>query len=187
MNRRFAGMVIWLVVSMAVLAQHRMVVVSTETKVPVRNVSVYTPEGLDTLTAWDGTFELPDSFSRISFRHPKYDLRHLLPSELHGDTIWLMPKMNTVGEVVIWGHRRFDERMSGFLKSSSQHDRAQLPQAVPPGPDLIALFGWLGKATIGKKMQQRAQRKKAQKELREKEEAYQRQWDVLKEKEPDSQ
>ena len=47
----------------------------------------------------------------------------------------------------------------------------------------IALFGWLGKATIGMKMQQRAQRKKAQKELREKEEAYQRQWDVLKEKE----
>ena len=162
-------------------AQRRMVVVDAEIKVPVRDVQVYTPEGLDTLTAWDGTFEVPDSFSRINFRHPHFVNRYFLPSELRGDTVWLLPVANALGEVVIWGRRRFDERMANILKPSPQQELLdQLPQAVPAGPNVLALAGWLYEKTIGKAIEKRSRRKKHQKAMREKEAEYQRKWDMLR-------
>ena len=162
-------------------AQRRMVVVDADLKVPVRDVQVYTPEGLDTLTAWDGTFVVPDSFSRLNFHHPHFEQRYILPSELRGDTIWLLPVSNVLGEVIIWGRRRFDERMQNILKPSPEQALLnQLPQAVPSGPNVLALAGWLYKKTIGKAVEKRSRRKKHQKAMREKEEEYQRKWDLLK-------
>ena len=115
----------------SVSAQRRMIVVDADLKVPVRDVQVYTPEGLDTLTAWDGTFAVPDSFSCLNFRHPHFEQRYILPSELRGDTIWLLPVSNVLGEVIIWGRRRFDERMQNILKPSPEQALLdQLPQAV---------------------------------------------------------
>ena len=167
-------------------AQHRMVVVDADLKVPVRNVQVYTPEGLDTLTIWDGTFAVPDSFSRIHFRHPHFVERYLLKSELRGDTVWLLPVQNALGEVIIWGRRRFDERMANILKPSPQQmERDKMPQAISAGPDVLALAGWLFDKTIGKALEKRSRRKKHQKAMREKEEEYQRKWDMLKPSQPE--
>ena len=175
-----------LVVSMAVSAQRRMVVVDAEIKVPVRDVRVFTPEGLDTLTAWDGTFEVPDSFSRLNFRHPHFQQRYLLSSELRGDTVWLLPVQNALGEVIIWGRRRSDERMANILRPSPQQQLLdQLPQAVPAGPNVLALAGWLYEKTIGKALEKRSRRKKHQRAMREKEEEYQRKWDMLKPSQPE--
>lgn len=169
-----------LIATMAVSAQRKMIVVDAETKVPVRDVKVYTPEGLDTLTAWDGTFAVPDSFSRLNFRHPHFEQRYLLPSELHSDTVWLLPISNALGEVVIWGHRRFRDRMADILKPSPQQiERDKMPQVIPAGPNVLALAGWLYDVTIGKRMEKRSQRKKALKKVREKEEEIQRKWDML--------
>ena len=165
----------------SLMAQRRMVVVDADLKVPVRDVQVYTPEGLDTLTAWDGTFAVPDSFSRLNFRHPHFEQRYILPSELRGDTIWLLPVSNVLGEVIIWGRRRFDERMQNILKPSPEQALLdQLPQAVPSGPNVLALAGWLYEKTIGKAVEKRSRRKKHQKAMREKEEEYQRRWDMLR-------
>lgn len=170
-----------LFVTMAVSAQRKMVVVDAETKVPVRDVNVYTPEGLDTLTAWDGTFAVPDSFSRLNFRHPHFEQRYILNSELRGDTVWLLPVSNALGEVVIWGHRRFRDRMADILKPSPQQiERDKLPQVIPPGPNVLALAGWLFDITVGKKMARRAQRKKALKKVREQEAENERKWEMLR-------
>ena len=170
-----------LFVTMAVSAQRKMVVVDAETKVPVRDVNVYTPEGLDTLTAWDGTFAVPDSFSRLNFRHPHFEQRYILTSELRGDTVWLLPVSNALGEVVIWGHRRFRDRMADILKPSPQQiERDKLPQVIPPGPNVLALAGWLFDITVGKKMARRAQRKKALKKVREQEAENERKWEMLR-------
>ncbi|MBO4718618.1 MAG: hypothetical protein J5658_01975 [Prevotella sp.] len=161
--------------------QRRVVVMDADLKVPVRDVQIYTPEGVDLLTAWDGTFMLPDSFSRLNFRHPHFEQRYLLPSELHGDTVWLLPVSNALGEVIIWGRRRFDERMKNILKPSPQQiERDKLPQAIPAGPDVLAIAGWLFEKTVGKAIEKRSRRKKHQKAMREKEEEYQRKWDLLK-------
>lgn len=161
-------------------AQRRMVVVDADLKVPVRDVQVYTPEGNNQQTAWDGTFVVPDSFSRLNFRHPHFEQRYILPSELHGDTVWLLPVSHVLGEVVIWGRRRFDERMASILKPSPQQELLnQLSQAVPSGPNVLALAGWLYEKTVGKVIEKRSRRKKHQKAMREKEEEYQRKWDLL--------
>ncbi len=181
MKQHLASIGLLLVVSLAIAAQRRMIVVDAETKVPVRDVQVFTSEGQDQRTAWDGTFEVPDSFSRLNFRHPHFEQRYLLPSELLGDTIWLLPKTNTLGEVIIWGRRRFDERMANILKPSAEQALLdQLPQAVPSGPNVLALAGWLYEKTIGKILAKRSRSKKHQKAMREKEEEYQRKWDMLK-------
>ena len=181
MKKRFTIILLLLAGVGLLSAQHRMVVVDADLKMPVRDVQVYTPEGFDQSTAWDGTFEVPDSFSRINFRHPHFNSRYILKSELRGDTVWLLPVSNVLGEVVIWGRRRFDERMRNILKPSPQQiERDKLPQAIPAGPDVLALAGWLFDKTVGKALEKRSRRKKAQKELREKEAEYQRKWDMLK-------
>lgn len=181
MRKRLAFIGLLSVGLASLMAQRRMVVVDADLKVPVRDVQVYTPEGLDTLTAWDGTFAVPDSFSRLNFRHPHFEQRYILPSELRGDTIWLLPVSNVLGEVIIWGRRRFDERMQNILKPSPEQALLdQLPQAVPSGPNVLALAGWLYEKTIGKAVEKRSRRKKHQKAMREKEEEYQRKWDMLK-------
>lgn len=165
----------------SVSAQRRVVVVDADLKVPVRDVRVYTPEGMDTLTAWNGTFAVPDSFSRINFRHPHFEQRYILKSELRGDTVWLLPVSNVLGEVIIWGRRRFDDRMANILKPSPQQELLdQLPQAIPSGPNVLALAGWLYEKTIGKAVEKRSRRKKHQKVMREKEEEYQQRWDMLR-------
>ena len=181
MKERLALFGLLFVGAMAVLAQRKMIVVDAETKVPVRDVQVFTPEGKDIRTAWDGTFEVPDSFSRLHFRHPHFQQRYLLPSELHSDTVWLLPVQNALGEVIIWGHRRSDERMANILKPSAEQELLdQLPQAIPSGPNVLALAGWLFEKTIGKALEKRSRRKKHQKAMREKEEEYQRKWDMLR-------
>ena len=120
-----------LLATLSVSAQRRMVVVNMETKVPVRDVQVFTDEGKNMTTRWDGTFELPDSFSRIHFRHPQYEQRYILRSELRSDTVWLLPVSNALGEVIIWGRRRFDERMANILKPSAEQTLLnQLPQML---------------------------------------------------------
>ena len=162
-------------------ARRRMVVVDADLKVPVRDVQVYTPEGHNLQTAWDGTFLVPDSFSRLIFRHPHFEQRYILSSELQGDTVWLLPVSNALGEVIIWGRRRFDERMANILKPSAEQTLLnQLPQAVPAGPNVLALAGWLFDKTVGKAIKKRSRRKKHQKAMREKEEEYQRKWDMLR-------
>ena len=181
MKKRLAFILLLSVGWTSLSAQYRMVVVDADLKVPVRDVQVYTPEGSHQHTAWDGTFEVPDSFSRINFRHPHFEQRYILKSELRGDTVWLLPVTNVLGEVVIWGRRRFDERMKNILKPSPQQiERDKLPQAIPAGPDVLALAGWLFDKTVGKALEKRSRRKKAQKALREKEAEYERKWDMLK-------
>ena len=181
MKKRLAFIMLLCLGMMVVSAQRKMIVVNAETKVPVRDVQVYTPEGTDMRTAWDGTFVVPDSFSRINFRHPHFEQRYLLKSEIRNDTVWLLPVQNALGEVIIWGHHRFKNRMKDILTPSQQQiERDKLPQVIPPGPDVLALAGWLFDITVGKKMARRAQRKKALKKVREQEAENERKWEMLR-------
>lgn len=162
-------------------AQPRMVVINAETKVPVRDVKIFTDNNQQICTDWDGRFLLPDSFSRINFQHPLYEQRYILKSELHGDSIFLLPKANALGEVIIWGERRFDNRMRDILKPSPQQvERDKLPQVIPAGPNILAIAAWLFDITFGKKIEARKQRKKALNEVRKKEAEYQQRWDALR-------
>ena len=107
---------ILLLLPSVVLAQRQMVVVNVESKVPVRDVKISTDGGQELRTSWDGLFALPDSFRRLDFHHPDFERRYVLSSELKGDTIFLIPNVNALREVVIYGERRFDKRMAQMLK-----------------------------------------------------------------------
>ena len=151
-----------------------------ESRVPLRDVLVYTDNNQNTKTIWDGTFSLKEGFDRISFSHPLYEKRYVLKSELKGDTIFLLPKRNTLREVVIYGERRFDKRMAEMIKPSPQQvERDKLPQVIPAGPDVLALALWIFENTLGKKIEKRKHRKNELKKVRQKEAEYQQRWDSL--------
>ena len=131
-----------LAVSLSAGAQ-QFVVTNLESRVPIRDVLVYTDDHQQTKSHWDGTFSLNEGFVRINFSHPKYLERYVLKTELKSDTIYLLPSMNTLDEVVIYGHRRFDERMSDMFRPSPSRcwtlncnrpsPRALSPLALPFG------------------------------------------------------
>lgn len=165
------------------LAQRQMVVVNVESKVPVRDVRVSADGGLEMRTTWDGLFALPDSFRRLDFHHPDFERRYVLSSELKGDTIFLIPNVNALREVVIYGERRFDKRMAQMLKPSpQQQERDKLPQVIPAGPNVLAIAAWLYENLYGKKREKRLARKMALEKVRKQEAELQERWDSLEKK-----
>lgn len=156
------------------------VVADMESRVPIRDVFIHTNDNQNTQSKWDGTFSLKEGFTRINISHLNYEKRYVLKSELKGDTIWLMPNMHALREVVIYGERRFDKRMAEMLRPSPQQvERDKLPQVIPAGPNVLAILAWVYDLTIGKKADERARRKKALKEVRQREEEYEQRWDAL--------
>ena len=176
-------LIVLLLITSASAGAQQFVVADMESRVPLRDVLVHTDDNQDTRTIWDGTFSLKEGFNRISLSHPLYEKRYVLKSEMKRDTIFLLPKMNTLREVVIYGERRFDKRIAEMMRPSPQQvERDKLPKVVPAGPDVLALALWLYDITIGKKAEKRARRKKALQEIRKKEEEYEQKWDSLKRK-----
>ena len=163
------------------------VVADMESRVPIRDVLIHTNDNQDTKSCWDGTFSLHEGFDKIMFSHLNYEKRYVLKSELKGDTIWLMPRMNALREVVIYGERRFDNRMEQMRKSGlDQSVDAQLARIkIPSGPNVLAIASWLFENTFGKNLEKRARRKRALKVVRQQEAEYQQRWDALEGKNED--
>ena len=157
------------------------VVADMESRVPIRDVLIHTNDNQDTKSCWDGTFSLHEGFDKIMFSHLNYEKRYVLKSELKGDTIWLMPRMNALREVIIYGERRFDNRMEQMRKSGlDQSVDAQLARIkIPSGPNVLAIASWLFENTFGKNLEKRARRKRALKVVRQQEAEYQQRWDAL--------
>ena len=181
MNLTIVRILLLLVPSSVIMAQNKLVVVNVESKVPIRDVRVCTDAGQETRTSWDGTFIVPDSFLRIDFLHPDFERRYVRKSELNGDTIFLIPNINALREVVIYGERRFEKRMAQILKPSPQQiERDKMPKFVPAGINPLGVLIMIYNLTLRKKVEDHARRKKALKEVRKKEEEFKLKWDSLK-------
>ena len=167
--------------SSGLLAQRQMVVVNVESKVPIREVIVSADNGLEMRTSWDGLFEVPDSFERIDFRHPDFEHRYMLTSELLGDTIFLIPNTNALREVVIYGERRFDKRMTSMMQSSPQQklDAVLERIKIPTGFNPIGFALWIYDLTMRQKVEDRQRRKRALKDVRKQEADYEQMWNSL--------
>jgi hypothetical protein len=163
------------------------VVADMESRAPIRDVLIHTDDNQDTRSNWDGTFSLHEGFGKIIFSHLNYEKRYILKTELKGDTIWLMPNMNALREVVIYGERRFDNRMAEMRKSTlDQSIDAQLARIkIPSGPNVLAIAAWLFENTFGKNLEKRARRKRALKMVRQQEAEYQQRWEALEGKNED--
>ena len=181
MNLTIVRILLLLVPSSVIMAQNKLVVVNVESKVPIRDVRVCTDARQETRTSWDGTFIVPDSFLRIDFLHPDFERRYVRKSELNGDTIFLIPNINALREVVIYGERRFEKRMAQILKPSPQQiERDKMPKFVPAGINPLGVLIMIYNLTLRKKVEDHARRKKALKEVRKKEEEFKLKWDSLK-------
>lgn len=167
--------------SSGLLAQRQMVVVNVESKVPIREVIVSADNGLEMRTSWDGLFEVPDSFERIDFRHPDFEHRYMLTSELLGDTIFLIPNTNALREVVIYGERRFDKRMTSMMQSTPQQklDAVLERIKIPTGFNPIGFALWIYDLTMRQKVEDRQRRKRALKDVRKQEADYEQMWNSL--------
>ena len=120
-------------------AIRQFVVINLESRVPVRDIVVYTDDGQETRTKWDGTFSLRETFGRVDFAHPNYEKRYMLREELEGDTIGLLPNAFALNEVVVYGHRP-DETVKLNVKLPKAE--AQLLQPVPTGFNILGLVAW---------------------------------------------
>lgn len=167
--------------SSGLLAQRQMVVVNVESKVPIREVIVSADNGLEMRTSWDGLFEVPDSFERIDFRHPDFEHRYMLTSELLGDTIFLIPNTNALREVVIYGERRFDKRMTSMMQSTPQQklDAVLERIKIPTGFNPIGFALWIYDLTMRQKVEDSQRRKRALKDVRKQEADYEQMWNSL--------
>jgi len=178
MNRLYFIAIIWLC-CVGVKAQRKLVVASLESKTPQRDVQVRIDNGPEMRTPWNGQIEVPDSFRRIDFCHPKFQRRYVLHDELKNDTVFLIPVLHAIDEVVILGKDRRKDMMAGVFRPVTP-TVPQLPQVITTGPDVLALMGWIFDHTVGPKIEARHRRKQALKKVRAQEQEYEQRWAALR-------
>ena len=91
-------------------AQRRFIVICMETRVPIKNVTVDYGKGKRTQSIWDGSFiidslEQDTSNVTVTFKRPAYMTRVMKYEELN-DTIELIPSMNGLSDVIVYGKDR---------------------------------------------------------------------------------
>ena len=159
-------------------AQRKLVVASLESKTPQRDVKVRIDNGPEILTPWHGQIEVPDSFKRIDFCHPKFQRRYVLHDEVKGDTIYLIPVLHAIDEVVVYGENKMKKHMADIFRPITP-SQPQLPQVLTTGPNVLAMMAWLFDHTIGPKIEDRHRRKQALKKVRAQEQEYEQRWAAL--------
>ena len=173
-------LIIWLMLwGSEVFAQRKMVVANLESKVPQRDIKVRIDNGEEFVTPWNGEFEVPDSFKRITLSHPRFQHRYVLRHEVRGDTIYLIPALHAIDEVVVYGKDRRKSMMAGIMRPAIPKE-VPLPQVVPAGPNVLAMLAWLFEKTVAPKIEAKQRRKRALKVVRQKEQEYEAKWDALK-------
>lgn len=173
-------LIIWLMLwGSEVFAQRKLVVASLESKAPQRDIKVRVDNGDEVVTPWNGEIEVPDSFKRITLSHPKFQHRYVLYDELKNDTIYLIPTLHAIDEVVVYGTDRSKQMMANIMRPAVPKE-VPLPQVVPAGPNVLAILGWLFEKTVAPKIEAKQRRKRALKVVRQQEQEYEAKWDALK-------
>lgn len=130
-------------------AQTHGIVIDIETRVPLRDVRITTNNHQEVTTNWDGTFTIPAPFESASVSLYGYLTRNITSTDKN-DTIELLPKFNSLSEVIVWGKRKrkFD---SGITKTD-----AQLMKYQDGGFNLLGVIGLL--LSPGKKKKEKKEK-----------------------------
>ncbi len=102
MKSRYIYILLLLMPGIKSRAQLSAVVLDMETRMPVSKAKVYVNPSGSVTTDRYGRFHIVGNCHSMTFSHAGYESRAIQKSELR-DTVWLMPKMHTLDEVVIWG------------------------------------------------------------------------------------
>lgn len=105
--RRVLFFILLMSVCHTMSGQTKGVILNMETGIPVKDVQIYTNTNVRTTTNYLGQFSIPYQyqFQSLTITHEKFVPVTLNQTEMT-DTIYLMPKFNTLSEVVVWGKRR---------------------------------------------------------------------------------
>ena len=128
-------------------AQERTIVVADiESHAPIPRVLIYLKSGEHIRTNLEGCFILQtDSFEQITLKHPKYLTRIVTPEETREDTLFLLPTMNALHEVVIYGKRKDKETKLKQFSHPYIEDDPLLKPATPSGIDILEFFNFAEK------------------------------------------
>ena len=122
------------------LSQRQFTVADVETLLPVAGVSV---QGREHAVVTDslGRFTLPDDSRTLVFSHVNYESRIVNMDELGRDTIFIISKLLSVNEVVVFGKVHYEDDGLDELRKSLriQRTEAQLLAADPNKPASVPL------------------------------------------------
>lgn len=141
----------------------RFVVVNIETGVPIREVLVYTDDGQETHSIWDGTFPLSAGFEALTLSHPRFEKRVMLREEVAEDTIALIPNQFAIHEVIIYGQRRDKTKQMNIAMSPIEAQLAQAAQQKGFNPLGLLVLGY--DAIWGKKIRHRKEMEKQKRKM----------------------
>ena len=137
-------------------AQRRLVTVDVETGAPLRGVNVQSHHFIATTDSL-GFVTIPDSLHTFLFSHVNYE-SSLINTYQTADTVYLISKLNNLGEVLVLGKgKKEDDGMDELrerIKKQAQIE-AELAAANPNG-NLFGLIGYL----IPKKWKNRKENKR---------------------------
>ena len=128
--------IICLVCSLSVQAQTHGVIADMENHTPIRNVQIYSDTGKNAMTDYAGRFNIAFIFGSLTLSHPQY-LRRTVTKEMLCDTIFLLPKMTNLQEVIIYGKK---PRTDIFQKKIREETRNSAPPSRGISFDFGALF-----------------------------------------------
>lgn len=135
---------LFLLLCMTVSAQKKVVVMSYESRLPLRDVYIRVDGAKELLrTTYQGIAELPDTFCQATFNNVDY-LQAVLNFDEVKDSVWLLPKAHTLDEVVVIGKRN---QLSAFFKAPQIKD----PLLKPKGPSGVDILGTIGNLFSWKK------------------------------------
>ena len=83
-------------------AQTKCVIIDKETGTPIRDVKVRTDKGHVAVSDYQGRVVIDSAFNSATISHVSY-LQRIVNRHECRDTLWLLPKENRLGEVVVWG------------------------------------------------------------------------------------
>ncbi len=137
--------------SLCARAQMDVVVADIESGVPLRDVKIYTDSGSVAVTDYRGMARIDRPFSSATVTHPKYLGTTVGRHELV-DTLYLLPKANTLNEVVVWGESR-----KGIKSMVAGATRDAYLYAPPKGLATFNFFEMFRKKPLSRKARKKNQ------------------------------
>lgn len=141
-------------------AQRRGIVISADTKLPMRDVAIRWDNKDITKSAWDGTFDIPSDFKRVNFWHPKCEARSIKHDEMT-DTIYLLPSARMLAEVIVYGNKGKKPDYAG-LKSV---DRQLIAAQTSGGANLLGVLQLIAQPVINKIQRNKSLKKARKKQI----------------------
>ena len=123
-------------IALPIFSQRRGIVLSMETGMPIREVKVYTNNGQVAVTDYTGHYEIKQTFKSATFVKGNFVSLTLNNYEIN-DTTELLPKLNSLDEVIIWGKRK---RIILNIQRAMQDNKYYYTPKAGFSFDLFSLF-----------------------------------------------